>query len=163
MPIIDGQHQLPGASSSARVLEAEAGEKASILKLDLTSAYGYGPLEKLTRSFNWETADVLPTLTLTDEFQFAEAPPALIERFVTFCQPVLEEGKVLLQGTGGNELHILYNANVLTPEISAHVFSNHFAEAKTWYGLDFHASGKPDSQETYEFKFQFIDSLPAQK
>ncbi|OKP76006.1 hypothetical protein A3842_18745 [Paenibacillus sp. P3E] len=158
VPIIDGQLQLPGAGACAKVLEAEAGGDESVLKLDLTAAYGYGPLERLTRSFSWQTSDVLPVLTMTDDFRFAEAPAALMERLVTFCQPVLEEGSVLLRGTGGKGLRILYNTGALRPVISEHVYSDHFGEARTWYGMDFHTSGKPGKQESYEFEFQFMET-----
>ncbi|WP_379162143.1 hypothetical protein [Paenibacillus sp. sgz5001063] len=159
VPIIDGQHQLPGAGAFARVLEADAGEDVSVLKLDLTRAYGYVPLERLTRSFRWQTEVNLPTLSMTDDFQFAEAPSALIERLVTLCKPVLEEGSVLLRGTGEKGLRIQYNAGALRPEISVHVYSDHFGKDRTWYGMDFHASGNPGRQVSYEFEFQFIKDM----
>lgn len=157
VPIIDGQFQVPGAEAYADVLEAAAGEAESILVLDLTRAYPYEGLQRLKRSFRWQTDGIRPTLTMTDEFRFTEVPAELTERLVTFCQPVLDEGSLLLNSGGQGILRIIYDNQVLVPEITVHTYRGHFGVAKTWYGLDFHAL-KPGNHETYGFEFQFIDN-----
>lgn len=103
MPIIDGQYQVAGAEAYAEVQEAKAGDGSDVLELDLTRAYRVGSLEGLTRRFKWETGVNPPVLAMTDEFRFAEAPAALVERFITFIPPVLEEDTVLLERQGDGD------------------------------------------------------------
>ncbi|AIQ19448.1 hypothetical protein H70357_24070 [Paenibacillus sp. FSL H7-0357] len=100
VPIIDGQYQVAGAEACAKVQEAKAGDGSDVLELDLTRAYRVDSLEGLTRRFEWETGVNPPVLAMTDEFRFAEAPAALVERFITFIPPVLEEDTVLLERQG---------------------------------------------------------------
>ncbi|KGE17897.1 heparinase II/III family protein [Paenibacillus wynnii] len=157
VPIIDGQYQVAGAEAKAVVLKAETSLTEDVLVLELSGAYLQSNLHSLNRSFVWQKRE-FPTLTMSDEFHFAEAPAALIERFVTFCQPLLDKGSVILKGKDDRGLRILYDASLLLPIITEHSYRDHFGAHKTWLGIDFH-SLKPAKNERYVFEFQFINNL----
>ncbi|MDQ0194497.1 heparinase II/III family protein [Paenibacillus wynnii] len=157
VPIIDGQYQVADADAKAVVLKAETGLMEDVLVLELSGAYLQANLQSLTRSLVWQKGE-FPTLTMSDDFHFAEAPAALIERFVTLCQPLLDKGSVILKGKDNRGLRIRYDASLLMPVITEHFYRDHFGADKTWLGIDFH-SLKPAKNEHYTFEFRFINKL----
>jgi len=154
VPVIDGLYQSEGAEAHALVLEASTSGAEDVLILDLTLAYKHEDLQGLTRSFVWHKGERV-SLTLSDEFNFRQAPGTLMERFVTFHTPLIEAGFAVVGGAGGTGLRIAYDDSLLRPDISRHSYSDHFGVEKTWYGLDFHVRN-PGRQELLVFEFQFV-------
>ncbi|MBQ8880212.1 MAG: heparinase II/III family protein [Clostridia bacterium] len=89
LPIIDGKGQLPGECYKARDVVATD----SLFTLDIAGAYGNPDVVSLRRRFELTEAKV----TLTDSFQLKKDLP-ITERFVTFTEPQLYDGTLLVDG-----------------------------------------------------------------
>ncbi|OME00920.1 MULTISPECIES: heparinase II/III family protein [Paenibacillus] len=154
LPIIDGQYQLAGRAFSSTVLHASA-EENDELTLDLTQAYQVTGLQSLIRSFVWHKEEC-PRLELTDTYRYAGIPACWTERFVTWREPkLLHPGTLLLPGTTARGVEVTYDSLKVEPEITVHMYRDHFGMEKLWYSLDFHvlqlgAVGK------LAFTFQFL-------
>ncbi|OMC77264.1 hypothetical protein BSO21_35820, partial [Paenibacillus odorifer] len=143
-----------GRAFSSTVLHASA-EENDELTLDLTQAYQVTGLQSLIRSFVWHKEEC-PRLELTDTYRYAGIPASWTERFVTWREPkLLHPGTLLLPGTTARGVEVTYDSLKVEPEITVHVYRDHFGMEKLWYSLDFHvlqlgAVGK------LVFTFQFL-------
>ncbi|MBY9077419.1 hypothetical protein KIH86_25115 [Paenibacillus sp. HN-1] len=155
VPVIDGRHQEEGAENKAAVLHAAAAADRDELTLDLTKAYGAGGLTSLVRSLVWYKEE-FPCLALTDEYRYDGKPSSWIERFVSWRKPeLIRPGSVLLQGENGGGVRVSYDPAALGPEVTAHMYRDHFGRDTVWHSLDFHAV-QPGDTGRFSFTFQFI-------
>ncbi|ASA26402.1 hypothetical protein B9T62_20665 [Paenibacillus donghaensis] len=156
VPIIDGRHQSAGPQAEAEVLEAAAGGPEAVLAVELSRAYQVEGLHSLKRSFRWQPESAI-ALKVTDDYEFHAAPGKLVERFVSFCPPVWQEGSVLLAAPGSQEqgVRITCEGNLRPPVFTAHTYRDHFGVEQIWYSIDYEAD-QPGTQEQYVFAFQFV-------
>lgn len=91
LPIIDGHGQEPGAQYRGTLTVDLAGGSVKSAVLDLTHAYPQGIVSRLIRRLDLSPA--LNRLVLCDRFEFAAAPAALEEAFVTFATVTLDPGE----------------------------------------------------------------------
>lgn len=177
VPVIDGVLQSEGRAAAAKVLAVKTGEEEDRISLELAAAYPGGKLSSFKRHFVWSKGGSRPQLKLEDEFAFASAPGSVTERFVTRIQPelVLMDGRQAVRlrapGTyeqaeaGGSEvvqalddrpgLLIHYDSKLVEPELTSHVFRDHFGKEAAWYAVDFKVKAL-GLHANIEFKFQFI-------
>ncbi|AYB46311.1 heparinase II/III family protein [Paenibacillus lautus] len=177
VPIIDGHVQQEGPDSAAVVWEAVTGEAVDRLALELTSAYRAPALRAYTRTLEWNKKGNRPELTLSDRFTFGSPPESLVERIVTRIRPelVLIDGRQAVRlrapGTyeqaeaGGPEvvqalddrpgLLIHYDSKLVEPELTSHVFRDHFGKEAAWHAVDFKVKA-PGLHADIDFRFQFI-------
>lgn len=158
VPIIDGRLQQAGRERTASVFRCETSEEACGLELELSGAYGDGNLLSFKRKWDWNKTD-LPSLSLRDDFQFAEAPGSLTERLVSPIRPeVADLG--LLRWSGGNVLDALtlelhYDPQRLDFEVAERTYRDHYGNDTVWYALDFRVR-QPEAGVELEFLFQFV-------
>ncbi|MFE0556464.1 hypothetical protein ACFW1P_11120 [Paenibacillus sp. NPDC058910] len=159
VPIIDGHYQQEGPDSAAVVLQALTGEAVDRLRLELTSAYRVPALRAFTRTLEWSKEGHRPELTLSDLFTFDSPPSSLVERIVTRIQPELEllDGRwvVVLRAAGADGLLIHYDNELVEPELTSHVFRDHFGKEAAWYAVDFKVKAL-GLHANIDFRFQFI-------
>lgn len=155
MPIIDGQYQGAGREFEATVLHASAAEAKDELMLELARAYPVAGLQSLVRSLVWHKEE-LPCLELTDTYRYDGAPASWTERFVTWRRPELTgSGHVLLPGAEGHGVQVTYDPQIVRPEITAHVYQDHYGQDKVWHSLDFQVL-QPGAEGVLVFTFQFL-------
>ncbi|MBW4079859.1 heparinase II/III family protein [Paenibacillus sp. S150] len=154
VPVIDGLNQSAGRQFSSAVLHASAGDTDE-LTLDLTLAYRTAGLKSLIRSFVWRK-ERHPRLELWDEYRYGGIPASWTERFVTWRKPeILRPGAVLLPGSAGGGAEVSYDSGAVEPEITPHLYRDHFGREQVWHSLDFHAL-QPGSGGRFAFTFQFL-------
>ncbi|MDP4097383.1 heparinase II/III-family protein [Paenibacillus sp. P96] len=147
VPIVDGCFQQSGRASRAKVLEAVTGDEEARFRLDMTAAYPVPHLSSLMRQLVWNKSG-LPSLQLTDEFNFTSVPGSLVERIVTMCPPVMQDagaggtqgqpGSLLLRGNSGRHAaRARYDPEQVRPMVTKRVYSNHFGSSTPWYTVDF--------------------------
>ncbi len=90
VPIINGKYQVTGKERSTIYIDSEHEYAFS-----MENAYSDDTLKSLKRHF--VCGDDM--LTLTDTYEFTEAPISVVERFVTLREPTLEEGKIKVGAT----------------------------------------------------------------
>ncbi|AIQ35129.1 hypothetical protein R50345_11240 [Paenibacillus sp. FSL R5-0345] len=155
VPIISGQYQQAGKEHSATVLYASTAPVRDELTLELSQAYEVEELQSLIRSIVWYK-ERRPRLELTDEYRFNGKLVGWTERFVTWCRPkILRTGVVLLPGTDVGGVEVIYDAQIVEPEITAREYRDHFGRETAWYTLDFHLL-QPGAVGKLAFTFQFI-------
>ncbi|MEK4514903.1 hypothetical protein NSS64_06505 [Paenibacillus sp. FSL H8-0122] len=155
VPIIDGQYQGAGREFEATVLHASAAEAKDELMLELARAYPVAGLQSLVRSLVWHKEE-LPRLELTDTYRYDGAPASWTERFVTWRRPELTgSGHVLLPGAEGHGVQVTYDPQIVRPEITAHVYQDHYGQDKVWHSLDFQVL-QPGAEGVLVFTFQFL-------
>ncbi|MBQ7040180.1 MAG: heparinase II/III family protein, partial [Clostridia bacterium] len=98
VPILDGEYQHVGEEFSAKVIECTE----DMFKLDLSNAYESG--KKVIRSFEMQESGI----KITDEFSDSK----FTERFATYTEPVLKEGKVLL-----DSFEMQYDSNAFSVSV----------------------------------------------
>lgn len=154
VPQIDGVMQSSGADRKAVVLEQATSTEECRLVVELSGAYSCEKLVSYQRSWNWKKAD-LPSLLLQDDFQFAEVPGSLIERFVTWIKPDLSlKGMVVLRREKlAVEIH--YDSHQLNLEVDEQNFRDHFGNDLRWYALDFSLL-KQKMACRIDFRFAFV-------
>lgn len=103
VPLIDGKQQQAGRERCAKLLELSTDNGAARFGLDLTEAYALPELKRLERRFVWSTDEAAreALLLLDDRFEFAAAPGALEEAFISRREPVIEGGRITWTGAGG--------------------------------------------------------------
>lgn len=156
VPIISGQYQGAGREFSTAVLHASAAAEKDELTLEMAQAYPVSGLQSLVRSLVWHKEE-LPRLELTDTYRYEGAPASWTERFVTWRRPkLLHPGSVLLPGTAaGHGVEVTYDPEAVRPEITAHVYRDHYGQETLWHSLDFHVL-QPGAEGTLTFTFQFL-------
>ena len=128
VPIVNGNYQLPGADRAARgVSISEAG-----MSCDIAGTYGDETLKSLVRDIKFNTENGIAEIS--DSYEFSTNPASVTERFVSFDEPRIEEGRVLF---GKDEISILkYNEKLLSPHVSTEIYSNHSGVSTTVYIVD---------------------------
>ncbi len=128
VPIVNGKYQEVGRAHAAKnVIINEGG-----ITCDLAGVYGDPTLKSLVRdmSFNAESGELI----LTDSYEFTEAPSSVVERFVSFDEPKISEGKILF---GNDEISTLtYDADSLSAALSTEIYKNHAGISTTVYVVD---------------------------
>jgi len=70
VPVVAGRFQRSGRTAQAKVLRTEFTDQADTLALDIASAYGFGELKRLERTFVY-SREGDGSLTVTDRVEFA--------------------------------------------------------------------------------------------
>jgi len=155
VPIVAGRGQEAGIERAAVVMEASAGEREDLLRLELSKAYPVPELKSFMRELRWSKTDH-PVLTLTDEFVFEGEPAGVVERVVSFIPPLLEEeGIVRLDGgTPGLSAVIRYDVLRLSASAERRTYSDHFGAVREWYAIDW-ALRHPALSNRIELKFEW--------
>lgn len=170
VPIVNGRFQEPGADYRAVVLEASLTDEADRFTLDLAGAYACPSLQRLERTFTWRKSE-RPELVLEDAYRFSAPPESVVERFITYDAPRLDEageGVVTLRGAGsqGNfnlqssdhpQLRIQFDPAAVRPVVTELVHVDHHGAEVPVYALDFSALA-PGSDWSVRFVFRFADS-----
>lgn len=159
VPIIDGCLQSAGRSRAAAALEWTQEEGRCRLAMELSGAYDCGKLRSFRRAWVWSKSE-LPSLSLQDEFRFAEAPGSLTERFATLIRPEHAGPGLLRISRGSLALEVHYDSERLRAGIAEHSYRDHFGKDTLWYALDFHCL-QPETGLSLDFLFKFVE--PDQK
>lgn len=121
VPRINGQEQRAGSSCCAREVRYER----HMFSADILGAYGMPG--SLTRTF--ETLE--DRVRLTDTYRLEANPESIAERFVSYENPKLEEGRILWK-----DLALYYPAEMLKVEIGKETYENNFMGIFTVYLID---------------------------
>ena len=129
LPIINGRYQEYGKDKAARdVRISDDG-----ITMDIAAVYGDPTLLSLRRSIHFDTAD--GNTTLTDEYEFTEAPLEVKERFVTFDEPIVENGKILIGAEDRST--VTYSEKDLDVKVSRVEYSGPVGKRMFAYTIDF--------------------------
>ncbi|WP_248927411.1 heparinase II/III domain-containing protein [Paenibacillus hamazuiensis] len=151
VPIVEGGEQQVGRAFAAEVRGCRISEEEDVLALDIAKAYGNGNLLSLVRTFRFAKTGH-PRLTLTDEFRFAAKPTAIVERFVSFCEPEpIAPGEIRIRGSK-RSVSIFYEADKLEFGFERAVHMDHGSRPRDLYLLDFTAKSTSE-RETFRFEF----------
>lgn len=121
VPIINGKEQRCGNEYKAYGVS----QNGNTFSLDILGAYD----EKgsLIRTFTALDKSIF----ITDSYQLAYQPKEVIERFVSFEKPQIEESRIVWEG-----LYLEYNSEQLAPAIGEEPYENNFIGKVTVYLLD---------------------------
>ncbi len=136
-PIINGLEQVEGNRGICEVHELNENN----FVFDMKSAYVIDTLSSLVREFKCEEE----YFTLTDTYEFTEAPTALTERFVSRLPVTFEDGVV----KSGNSI-IEFNADVFDVTVASAPAGG--VTKKTIYYIDF-MPRKIGNKMSFTFKF----------
>lgn len=133
VPMIDGCTQRAGADHRAKdVVLDESG-----IRMELADAYGLECLTSLRRSLMFD--EPTGALMLTDDFALDDHRHDVLERFITFGDITLEQGRALIR-LGGQTLSLEYDPSLLAPAVTPVSYAAHMGEQRHLCTLDFHAS-----------------------
>ncbi|MBQ8719658.1 MAG: heparinase II/III family protein [Clostridia bacterium] len=95
VPIIDGTYQMYGREHEARdvVISEESG-----ISMDIASAYTLEGLESLVRRIYLNNDE--ERVYLSDTYRFKESPKSVTERFISYHEPKIEDGRVTIEANG---------------------------------------------------------------
>ncbi|MCX7708430.1 MAG: heparinase II/III-family protein [Clostridia bacterium] len=151
VPIIDGCFQSEESEHAAKVLNVQIGAETDIFSLDITKAYALRNLKSLQRAFSfYKTSEV--KLVLRDEFQFEEKPASIIERFVSFHEPVSTGDGVVSMSGGSGRVDIVFDQERMECSIKKNVFKDHWGMDTDVYTIDLELK-KPELDVTVEVAF----------
>ncbi len=125
VPIVDGHTQLAGTQYKAENTQAQSTDAADILTCDLACAYGWDGLHSLARCLRFDKAT--GTVTVEDSFALAAQPSSITERFTTWYQPVIQDGRVVI-ADGNDRLVLTANCPVT---IHSETFAAHGGKPET--------------------------------
>ena len=139
LPIVNGKYQ---EASSGKYIECSnekvirAARDVSIdesgLICDIAGTYDDSSLKKLVREIRFDK--ISGRITLTDRYEFSRTPESVVERFVSFDEPRLENGKILF---GKEEISTLeYDAEMLSATISTETYNDHSGTSTKVYLVD---------------------------
>lgn len=153
VPIINGCLQREGQERAASKLRCDMTAEACEFALELSSAYEDDNLQSFSRSWIWNKTE-LPSLTLRDDFRFAEAPESLVERFVSPIQPEMTRPGQLRLVRGQFALELNYDPYQLEAEMEKRTYRDHYGKDAVWYALDFRVK-QPEAGFGVELLFKF--------
>lgn len=153
VPIINGCVQWEGQERAASKLRCDMTAEACEFALELSSAYEDDNLQSFNRSWIWNKTE-LPSLTLRDDFRFAEAPESLVERFVSPIQPEMTRPGQLRLVRGQFALELNYDPYQLEAEMEERTYRDHYGKDAVWYALDFRVK-QPEAGFGVELLFKF--------
>ncbi|MEC0266748.1 heparinase II/III domain-containing protein [Paenibacillus anseongense] len=137
VPIIDGLYQQAGAEHRAEVLKYSSNEEQDDFALEISSAYDTEKLNELVRRFTWHKTEP-PTLEVTDSYEFAQAPTAVVERFMAWHLPQqAEDGRIVIAASAEARVLVSYDMDLFDWEVETLHHVNHFDQPETCYALDF--------------------------
>jgi hypothetical protein len=140
VPIINGKYQSAGIKDKADIFVEKENEYA----FSMEKVYEVESLKTLKRHFVCDENAV----TLTDTYDFNEAPESLVERFVSLVEPKIENGKITV---GASDLE--YDASLLDLELNSEISNRANGVKETLYMLDFKPKALSDKMEsTFIFK-----------
>ncbi len=139
VPVIDGNHQQPGAERCAK--NVEMGEW--FIDMDMAAAYDLPQLTSLHRRVEF---DPVGRVQLADEFVFDAPGHTVAERFTSRCVPTAEEGRIVFTGEHSQTV-LTFDPAVLTAKISTEdvelAKNNNFLETVTIHVVDLVAENAP--------------------
>ena len=122
VPILDGQYQCAGKQYAA----SEVSFANGCLSMNLLGAYGREG--SLVRKFFIGDEGV----TLTDAYQLAWTPKSIVERFVAYECPMVEEGKLVWRDT-----QMTFDQEQLECKITKQQYQNNFKGIFDVWLIDF--------------------------
>ena len=132
VPMIDGFCQKAGRDAAAS--QVELNDEG--IRMELADVYGLACLSSFRRSLRF--AEDTGEVCLTDIFTLDHEKHDICERFVTFGQVTVEEGRATVQ-LGSEKIHICYDEAVFTPIVTPVTYAAHSGETRHLFTLDFHA------------------------
>lgn len=136
-PIINGEEQAVGNRGICELHSIEGNH----FTFDMKNAYDIPTLKSLVRDFDCQDE----YFTLTDTYEFSEAPTSLTERFVSFLPVTYEDGVV----KSGNSV-VEFNPDDF--EVSVHSQAVKGTKIRTLYYVDFTVKAL-DKNMSLTFKF----------
>ncbi|MCL6547653.1 MAG: heparinase II/III-family protein [Alicyclobacillus sp.] len=135
VPIIDGRYQKEGPEHAARILESRSTDAQDVFVMEIAGAYDDANLKSLRRSFVFvKTAPV--HLLLVDEFVFERPPRSVVERLISFFEPVvLDPGRILIAG-GRGRVVLEYPCREMHLQVGQEIFVTQEHEEKTAHTID---------------------------
>ena len=109
LPIINGEYQKYGEKFRAKgTMMSEEGGITS----DIAGAYDVPSLEGLVRNVRLDKTE--NRVYLTDSYKFKTKPESVVERFISYNEPKLEDGEVTISANG-ETLTFGYDKNAVKP------------------------------------------------
>lgn len=99
VPMVAGRLQRAGSTSQAKVLRTEFADKADTLALDIASAYGFGELKRLERTFVY-SREGDGSLTVADRVEFASPQTFATALITRGAWKRADDGSLLVQDGG---------------------------------------------------------------
>ncbi len=112
VPIIDGKYQQFGREYTARDVSYENG----VFSMDIAGAYD-GLDGRIVREFKIAETGFI----LTDTYDLKDRPQSIVERFVSYQKPEIEEGCLCWDG-----LKMYFDAKNYKPSVSSEKYRNNF-------------------------------------
>ena len=142
VPIIGGKYQKAGREFAAKNVKISE----LCFRTDISPAYGNENLASLVRTVNFDTKG---GLELVDCIKFEGFPESVCERFVSFCEPTAEGGKILLKGKNGTA-EMTFDGEAFCAEITS-VKAPKPQDGRRIYIIDLKAK-KPEMSVRFEMK-----------
>lgn len=139
VPIINGHRQMFGEQYAARDVVCNGNQ----FRLDILGAYGMDG--SLIRTF--ETG--VKKIRITDAYKLEDQPLSVVERFVSFDQPLMQDGALIWK-----EFTLSYDADQLTHSLSAEEYTNNFYGKMPVYFIDLIVK-QPKNKMEFIFDIQF--------
>lgn len=130
VPIINGEGQKEGSQYGAKetVFESEGR-----MIMDISQAYGNTNLIKLIRDITFIEGE---GIVLTDTFKVSPQITSVIERLITFYEPIINDDTVVIKGEK-TVCSIRYKPNSMKPTISQHSHIDHEGCNRIVYSINF--------------------------
>ena len=114
VPIVNGAYQSYGEERRAKDVSVtlEGG-----LCADISGAYDVPSLESLVRSVRLDGDG--ERILISDSYRFSEKPDSVVERFVSYSEPKIEDGVVSISA-GGETLTFDFDNSLLRPSIKTY-------------------------------------------
>ena len=145
VPIINGKTQSSGSDRRAEDVKVDLGG----ISMDITKAYDVEQLSSYKRSFKFDTTPA--KLTVKDEFKFTGAIESLVERFISYIKPTLEDGRFTLTSKDGISVSLAYDASTFDITFESHETPDHGGRPFTFYTVDLTAKDL-----TADMSFEFV-------
>ena len=141
VPLINGAEQVTGRTK-ATIFESELDKRYSF---NMEQAYAVSTLTSLKRGFTCDDDG----FTLTDEYDFTEAPESIVERFVSYVKPEQsEEGKIVC----GDSV-MTYDPAVFDYELNSEILIRGNGTGPTVWMMDMRMK-KPEKSFKASFRFE---------
>ncbi len=141
VPIVNGELQKLG---DVRAHVETDGEDT--FSVDFAPVYEEPSLKKLSRRFSCDEDGV----SLTDTFAFEQTPKSLTERFVSWTEPVLSEGEILVR-----DVCVRYDSTLFTASVSSEAYAPKAETLQTAYLIDL-VPTLLEKEAVYTFRFDVL-------
>lgn len=149
VPEIDGNTQSHGSEYAARNVMYEKGT----FSLDIAGAYEKGVCERLYRTFEWDTENMV--YCIHDEIKFSDNGHNIKERFVTEVRPEIKKGKAVIRK---NKYFAQISAEACEPHVVETEYETHVGNKAKCYFIefDFYTS---DNEKKIEINIECGESI----